>query len=59
MHLKGKVDQFNRKIARKAVIRYLTIIIDFSSATHKQDLRPTRAVVIKDLLTDFIKDYAD
>jgi hypothetical protein len=35
MQLKGKVDLFNKKIARKAVIRYLSIIIDFSSASHK------------------------
>jgi len=59
MQLKSKVDLFNKKITRKAVIRYLTIIIDFSSASHKQDLRPTRAVTIKELLSDFLKDYAD
>ena len=48
MNLKKQIDGFNQSIKRKAVIRYLTIVIDFSSDSLKQDLRPNRAIVIKD-----------
>ena len=50
---------FNQTVVRKAVIRYLTIVIDLSSASLKQDLRPNRAIVIKDLLSKFIHSFAD
>ena len=42
---------FNASITRKAVIRYLTIVMDFSSACLKQDLRPNRAIVMKDKIS--------
>ena len=48
MYLKKQIDSFNQSITRKAVIRYLTIVIDFSSASLKQDMRPNRAIVMKD-----------
>lgn len=48
MYLKKQIDSFNQSITRKAVIRYLTIVIDFSSASLKQDMRPNRAIVLKD-----------
>ena len=35
MNLKKQVDGFNQSIKRKAVIRYLTIVIDFSSDSLK------------------------
>ena len=35
LNLKRQTDQFNSAIKRKAVIRYLTLIVDFSSASHK------------------------
>ena len=41
------------------MIRYLTIIVDFSRAALKQDLRPNRAVVTKEILTNFIQSFAD
>ena len=54
---KIQVDSFNSKVTRKAVIRYLTIIADFSSSSHKQYFRPTRATATKELLREFIKEY--
>ena len=51
MQLKKQVDIFNASITRKAVIRYLTIVMDFSAASLKQDLRPNRAIVMKDKIS--------
>ena len=45
---KIETDKFNESILRKAVIRYLTVIVDFSKSAMKQDLRPNRAIVLKD-----------
>ena len=59
LQLKNQVDQVNNSVKRKSLIRYLTIIIDFSSSTNKQDFRPTRAQVIRSFISDFIKDYSD
>lgn len=47
---KAQIDQFNESVSRRAVLRYLTLIVDFSGASMKQDLRPNRAIVIKDTL---------
>jgi transcription initiation factor TFIIH subunit 2 len=55
---KLKIDEFNSKVQRKAVIRYLCVIIDFSADSYNcQEMRPSRAAVIKDLLTKFIKEF--
>ena len=51
MQFKNSVDVFNASITRKAVIRYLTIILDFSTGSMKQDLRPNRATVMKDKIS--------
>ena len=51
MNLKRQVDIFNASITRKAVIRYLTIVMDFSEACLKADLRPNRAIVLKDKIS--------
>ena len=59
MNLKHEVDGFNESITRKAVIRYVTIVVDMSSAVLKQDFRPNRAVVVKDMLSAFIRDFSD
>ena len=48
MLLKNQIDAFNSSITRKAVIRYLTIVVDFSADSLKQDMRPNRAIVMKD-----------
>ncbi len=56
---KQKLDKFNTEMNRTAVIRYLTIVIDFSSASHKTDLRPSRGVVVKNFISDFIKDFCE
>ncbi len=48
---KKTIDDFNAKIQRKSLIRYLTVIIDFSAAARKQEMRPNRAIVIKSYLT--------
>jgi len=44
---KQAIDEFNQGIKRKSLIRYLTVIVDFSSAARKQEMRPNRAVVKK------------
>jgi hypothetical protein len=59
MQKKKAQDDFNKNIERKSMIRYLTIIIDFSRSTLKQDLRPNRASVIKENLILFIHQYMD
>ena len=59
MQFKTSVDTFNHCITRKAVIRYLTIILDFSVASMKQDLRPNRAAVTKDKISTFIREFAE
>lgn len=41
------------------MIRYLTIIIDMSKSALRQDLRPNRAMVTKELLTQFIREFKD
>jgi hypothetical protein len=56
---KKAIDDFNVSIKRKSLIRYLTVIIDFSAAARKQEMRPNRAVVIKSYLSDFIRDFFD
>ena len=48
MNMKKQIDTFNLSITRKAVIRYLTIVIDFSNDSLKRDMRPNRAIVMKD-----------
>jgi hypothetical protein len=48
---KQNIDEFNESIQRKSLIRYLTVIIDFSSAARKQEMRPNRAIVIKAALS--------
>lgn len=53
------IDTFNASVKRKSLIRYLTVIVDFSSAARKQEMRPNRAIVIKSYLAEFIKDYFD
>ena len=51
MELKTQLDWFNANITRKAVIRYLTVILDFSSGSLKLDLRPNRATVMKEKIS--------
>lgn len=57
--VKLKIDEFNQNLERTAVIRYLTLIIDFSSASLKQDFRPNRSVVAKQILSNFIKAFSE
>ena len=51
MQLKNAIDDFNSSIVRKAVIRYLTIVVDMSKAALKIDMRPNLAIVTKNLLS--------
>lgn len=51
---KIKIDEFNKNVIRKSMIRYLTLVIDFSKATLKQDFGPNRASAIKSLVSEFI-----
>jgi len=59
VQLKAQIDKFNQSITRKAVIRYLTIVVDMGHATLKQDMRPNRGIVIKNLLSSFIYEFAE
>jgi len=56
---KCQVDEFNQSVTRKSMIRYLTIIVDFSRASLKLDLRPNRAMVTKELLSQFLQEFTD
>ncbi len=47
---KQTIDSFNSSIKRKSLIRFVSVIIDFSSAARKQEMRPNRAIVIKSYL---------
>lgn len=51
---KKNIDEFNLSIKRKSLIRYVSVIIDFSSAARRQEMRPNRAIVIKNYLTVMI-----
>ncbi|TNV79005.1 hypothetical protein FGO68_gene4403 [Halteria grandinella] len=53
------IDTFNASVKRKSLIRYLTVIVDFSSAARRQEMRPNRAIVIKSYLAEFIRDFFD
>ena len=57
--IKLKMDEFNTELNRAAVIRYFAIIVDFSAASLKQDLRPNRSVITKAYLQDFIKEFIE
>ena len=57
--VKLKLDEFNQNLERTAVIRYLTLVVDFSAASLKQDLRPNRSIVAKQILKDFIKSFSE
>jgi transcription initiation factor TFIIH subunit 2 len=37
----------------------MTLIVDFSAASQKQDLRPNRSVITKAFLQDFIKEFIE
>ena len=54
---KQNIDEFNESIQRKSLIRYLTVIIDFSSAARKQEMRPNRAIAIKSALSVNISSF--
>jgi len=67
---KRAIDEFNKSLKQKSMIRYLTLIIDLSAASRNTELRPNRALVIKKnvgvcTLTrlmarqDFILDFFD
>lgn len=51
MSIKSHIDVFNATVTRKAVMRYMTIVMDFSVGSLKQDLRPNRAIVMKDKIS--------
>jgi len=59
MQRKEAIDTFNTSIKRKSMIRYLTIVIDFSVASRKQEMRPNRAIVIKKYVSKFVLDFFD
>ena len=59
MLLKLETDRFNAELSRQAKIRYLTIVVDLSKAACKQDMRPSRAAVVKDLVSSFMRDFVD
>lgn len=59
MSIKSHIDVFNATVTRKAVMRYMTIVMDFSVGSLKQDLRPNRAIVMKDKISMFIREFAD
>lgn len=50
--------QADRSVPR-AQIRFLVLIVDMSQAVNKQDMRPTRAIVIKEATAQFLKDFSD
>ena len=58
-NLKAETDLFNQTITRKAVIRYLVIIVDLSFDCTKNDIRPTRGTVVKELVKEFVLNFAD
>jgi transcription initiation factor TFIIH subunit 2 len=41
------------------MIRYVTLVIDFSKAALSQDLRPSRAVVTKEMASKLLTEFAD
>lgn len=59
MRVKLETDRFNAEVTRQAQIRYLTIVVDLSKAATRQDMRPNRATVVKDLVSSFAKDFLD
>jgi transcription initiation factor TFIIH subunit 2 len=59
MTRKEKLDAFNKQVQRKSLIRYLTVIIDFSRAALRQDLRPSRAVVTKRMACKLLNEFED
>lgn len=59
IHQKQTIDNFNESITRKAVIRYITLVIDLSSGSLNLDMAPNRGVVIKDLLSKFVSEFAE
>lgn len=56
---KNKIDHFNQNVVKKSMIRYLTIIVDFTKAAIKQDYRPNKATVIKETVSMFLNNYYD
>ena len=59
MNQKQTIDNFNQSITRKAVIRYITLVIDLSSGSLNLEMSPNRGVVIKDLLSKFVNEFAE
>jgi transcription initiation factor TFIIH subunit 2 len=60
MHTKKEhLDKFNAGVNRRSMIRYLTIIVDFSAASLKQEMRPNRATCTKEILRDFLLGFKD
>jgi hypothetical protein len=51
---KIKIDDFNQNVIKKSMIRYLTIIVDFTKASIKQDYRPNKATVVKENVENFL-----
>eukprot|EP00466_Bigelowiella_natans_P016246 jgi/Bigna1/92557/estExt_fgenesh1_pm.C_310030 len=41
----------------KGMVRYLTIILDFSKAMNSRDLKPTRKLATEKVISKFIKEY--
>ena len=59
MDEKQTIDQFNESVTRKAVIRYLTIIVDLSLGSLNMEMLPNKSIVIKKLLSEFIAKFAE
>lgn len=56
---KLKIDDFNQNVIKKSMIRYLTIIVDFTKASIKQDYRPNKATVVKENVENFLQNFYD
>lgn len=46
-------------VLEKGMIRYLYLILDFSSAMERSDIKPNRRVATLQLVEDFVKEYFD
>lgn len=55
--LKAKADKFNQTVERRSMIRYVTVIFDFSKAALLQDIEPNRISVVKELFANFISEF--
>ena len=41
------IDDFNEENKRKSMIRFVTLVLDFSVGAKQKDIRPSRGIVMK------------